>query len=929
MRRSSRGLRHGRTGRLRAAAGLLSVLLAAACGEAGERPPGGPRLDCDALAWDRSGAEPGTRVPVRGVPPESAAGVVFEFRAPRADAAEDGPAAEPSGGGAGDARPGAGGGPVPLLVFTDPGLAFLSPPHPSGRLEGGRVEIRARFGERACPFRVFEVRSLPSAPGALADVADRLRDLLRVEAGLFGLTPADLAAADPADLPAPVVPLALARAVLDRQDDPRSLRRSPEAGGGGGGAVALVEALLARDGVSGGLRSLGAGLDSLASDEGGGGEVTVVPSAPGRSGSPDARRRRPIRAAGPARLASLPAGGSAPRALRPPPLADPTASPWRLCGLSGPGAFVEPSAQQLDCMMRAAKSTEIASTGRAKEIFEAFQLALLVGQQLSKAAGGAGKSLEKAYAFVGEAAAVYILLAEALSKVLPSELTEFDVGVTQLSFDEDDPGPGRWLRARVKATSEGWQVEGLFFGYVMKKYLRTTAGDDAGAALEESLKGARDQVKSRARDGAVPDIPPMEFGPTDVVGWEGTEASVRGGAVQWVGPRTYAPRLVGSSKLVFRTRLGYQTIERRRDMRVWPIRLSITPVEVSVQPGARVDYRVEVENAKDRSVDWTVIPAHPLEAVGEEGLAATLATRKEEDLFPVKIRVESTADRSHLLERPSRVVEAYVNPYRIGVEPAAGCLQPGEERRFRAEVPDVDLGGVVFEADGDGSDVRWSASRGEIGDDGIFRAPDEAGEVTITAGSRGVPDLKGEAVVRVGGCVCWMLADVGRPANRRFQGVAKFSPAGGTMPPGVRVSGDVLTITNRLGFGRSPTVANTFYAIFEAPGLADGSTGTFPVEHAWAEQGAGFTAMIDPSAPTSGYGTVYVDESADGVVEGRVEAWLSVFSLRNRVLDSEDAFLTPVVANFRAVTGGSGDRDSDYFRCRMQASDRDRPGGKR
>jgi hypothetical protein len=792
------------------------------------------------------------------------------------------------------------------------------------------VEIRARAGDQTCPFRIFEVRSLPPAPGTLADVRDGLWDLLRVEAGLFGLTPADLAAADPADLPPPAVPLALARAILDRQEDPRSLQRPPESAGGGGGAVALVEALLARDGVSGRLRSLGAGLDSLASDEGGD-RVSAAPSRPARSWSGDAGRgARRARTRGAARLASLPASsGIAAPAPRRPQEAAPGASPWRLCGLSGPGAFVEPSADQLDCMMRAAKSTEIASTGRAKELFEAFQLALLVGQQLSKAAGGAGKVLEKAYAVAGEAAAVYILLAEGLSKILPSELTEFDVGVTQLSFDEDDPGPGRWLRARVKATSEGWTVEGLYFGYIMKKYLRTTAGDDAGAALEESLKGARDQVTSRARDGAIPDVPPMEFGPTDVVAWEGTEASVRGGAVQWVGPRTYAPRLVGSSKLVFRTRLAYQTIERRRDMRVWPIRLSITPAEVSVQPGARVDYRVEVQNATDRSVDWTVLPAHPLEAVGEEKLAATLATRTEEELFPVKVRVESTADRSHLLERPPRVVEAYVNPYRIEVEPAAVCLQPGEERRFRAEVPDVDLGGVVFEADGDGSEVRWSVSRGEIGDDGIFRAPDEAGEVTITAQSLGVPDLKGEAVVRVGGCVCWMLADVGRPASRRFQGVAKFSPDGGTMPPGVRVSGDVITISNRLGFGRSPTVANTFYAVFEAPGIGDGSTGTFPVGHAWAEQGAGFTAMIDPSAQTSGYGTVYVDESSGGVVEGRVEAWLTVFSLRSRVLDSEDAFLTPVVANFRAVTGGSGDRDSDYFRCRMQASGRSRPGGGR
>lgn len=154
--------------------------------------------------------------------------------------------------------------------------------------------------------------------------------------------------------------------------------------------------------------------------------------------------------------------------------------------------------------------------------------------------------------------------------------------------------------------------------------------------------------------------------------------------------------------------------------------------------------------------------------------------------------------------------------------------------------------------------------------------------------------------------------------------MASFDPDGGGLPPVGHVSGDLLRITNRIGFGRNPAAKESFLAVFEAPGLASGRTGTFPIRRAWTEQAGGFASMILPDESRSGWGSVHVAESSEAAVEGRVGAWLAVFSREARLLDGDEMFHVPVDASFRAVRGsnleGAADPGGDLPQCMGEAA---------
>ncbi len=867
---------------LRPEAALLVALLAAC--DAGDAAVGreAAALPCETVSLERDAAEPLEWVGVEGVPDSAASAVVVETRLPDGDTV------------------------AALPHRVDPELAFVAPAHPDG-IGGGRFEIRIRTASHACPFVAFTALPMQPSPGALDEVVDAVEEAVHARAALFGVSPAELRTADPNELPPPAVPLALAQAILDQPlDDPSAGASPAEADTLEDTFLPVVEAAWARDSVAADVRAHTSGIALTAR-----GDTAGAAEAMGRSARSASSTARPAMRGF---LAAAPLLARPARREWTPPPAEPVEPQdpemWNLCGLDGMDSALEPTAEELDCMMRTSRMADLASSGKPKEIFDWFEKTLAVGELLGELSGN--KLIEKGYAGAGKVASAYITMAEALAKILPSSLERLEVTLSQTVFLEDDPGPGVVSNLTVVALSRGWRAE---------EWSNTVFGPSS-PGLEDMADAATNEVKARTDNDKLLDIEPREFGPTDISSGKWSHVTLSGEAFEKLDHLTYAPRRVGQATLDIQSEMiGYQVIRSQEELEVRPIRIEVDPPRATRTPGERVTYTATVENAEDRTLSWHVIqPGHQLITAGDERLGATLVTAEDPSTFPIRIRVESEADRSHLAGARPRVAEARVGRYQLHVTPAGLCIQPGEREQFEAEVPEVDVGGVVLL--GDDSPVSWSATAGGIDEDGGFQAPDHAvGVVTITAQSLADPDLEGEVRVRVGGCDCWMMGTVGPPLSGPVSGVAHLAPDGGVFPTAGQVSSEILSLNNHSVIGpAAPGGGGPVVSLrFVVPGLAEAGEGVLPISHAWAEATLTFMSMVDPSVPSSGGGTVRVTKRSEGVVEGEVTASLAVFWEDGEMLKRDETYPTYLSVRFRAVTGTRADRTSGWGRCLLQA----------
>lgn len=875
---------------------LILTALIAGCGAGGQSEQETVRpFSCAALSLAASSAQPMDSVAVRGLPDAYDGLLYAEVRLPS------------------DTATG--------YAFTgrtaDGAIRLQVPLHPSGSIKGGPVELRFTDGAMHCPAQRFNIEPLPPAPGTFRRVVDQVQDFVRAQAAVFGATPEGLRTTTPDTLFPPLIPLWVAQTVLDHPENPNSLRQvlmdNASVLEGDSADLQLTDAVLARSDVLEILPALVQRTDSLR---------LKLPAAPSELRDIDfAYAERPrSRRASPFMFAAY--GGPAPVG------AAPTTQP----------DVSEMTVERLDWAMSLAMSSDIATSGRAKDIFSAFKASLALGAGLASAAGVA--PLAAGYTDVAAIAFAYEQAALAAANLLPRRFTHLDFNLHKPVFMEDDAEPGRWSEAQVTAESKGWQLDQMILQTLLQiSGLKGSGGITKKTKWIEAMpRGHMRKLAYNLRQFLISDLlgkliggtagkdGPLKIGPqsftADISAPQWHDVKYGGRAVQVVlgseGKR-YEPIRVGQSTITVSTppmKFGFQLIRREKTIDVRPIRVTVRPVKVTVPPGDTVTFRAAVENAKDRTLSWeTQPPGHRLIAADPERLTARLVTKRDPALFPIRIRATSQADRTHLLQVKPRVAEARVHTPRIEISPAVICLRPGQRKQFEADVPDVNVGGVVLP--GGASQLDWSASVGRIDARGQYRAPDQAGEVTITARSRTHPDLKGEAVIRVGGCTCWMTGSIGRPLQRLVGGVAHLEPGGGLLPPGVRVTGDILSLTNDVGFGRGTGGEPILSVRIEVPGLTEGGAGPLDVRHAWAESAGEFTAMIDPSAPTTGRGAVTVTDRSDAAIEGVFTGWLKVFGENGEVLGNREAYLTPVRLRFRAVTGSRADPGSDWMRCLM------------
>lgn len=665
-------------------------------------------LACEGLQFSSASAQPLDMVTVRGVS-GGVAPLVAEVRA-------------------------VGGEPgfMPMQKDTAGSWSLVVPPHPNRTLEGGPVEVVVTDGETRCPTLPFAVAPLEPAPGAFHQVIEGLQRQMAVRAQLFGYTPKELVYLNTGEVPAPLIPLILAQVYLDHPDNPRAVGRllieEPPA--------PLVDALWAKSGLG---PAAGETVETL------------------RDLPPfhTASVREPVRH-GIVRFAS-----SAPAAA-PPPASD---------ACPGPASFYQPSAAELDRMMTNALRGDIATTGKAKQVFDAFTFTLGVGAAIPVEGAREG--------FTGslQAAVAYKYVMEGFAKLLPRRFTDMEYELSKTVFLEDDAEHGELRGIRVTAMSDGWNLDqnvatyianavaGALAGQMARSFLDQAKGvykesfDEAeaiaselfGEVLKEGIKQKPGRPDEANASGTV-QLGPCTYGPTDVSDPEWNDVKYTGPAVQVVlesQGRRYEPKDVGTSAVIVSTppkKFGFQLVRLEKPIRVLPIRVLVEPPTRAVEAGEKTWFRVVVDDAQDGGIDVSVSAGAILKieryggATAEHYWRVEVQAPADDAKFPAQVRAISTADRSHLRSIRERAGDGRLILRALHVRPQQACLKNGEAEDFHAEY------------DGKRVDnIRWSADRGGISAAGNYRAPARGdGTVTITAVDRANPELQGETEVTYG-----------------------------------------------------------------------------------------------------------------------------------------------------------------------------------
>lgn len=745
---------------------LLALLIAAASVACDARQPDAaasetPRtsLECSQLALADSSAQPLEWVPLRGVPRDYEGLLYAELRT------------------AGDS--------VTSYAFTGSNAegqySLLAPLHPGGTVEGGAVTLLFTDGVTACPAITFTVEPMAPAPGTFSRVTAGVQDYLRAQAAAFGATPDELRQAEPDTLFPPLIPLWIAQAVLDSAvtDSPFANSSASEADS----VRQLLDALMAQTLVPDSLPALVEQVDSLRSLPGA--DPAGLRSA---FAAASFLEEAPSFAAAPAPIFSFAAMG---------PAIAQTPAP------TGATAFTM-SASELDMYMSLAMSADIATSGRAGEIFGGLTDGLALVGMVAK--WQKAEPIAAALGAMSGVAFAYQQTALAAAKLLPRRFTNLTYTLDQPVFAEDDPGPGSWDKAVVTAVSEGWQLDEAALNILTQtagsgKFTKNIQWIDAMPAgalrdLAIDLQGFVLGSLLNTLIGKTAAVPggPMQLGPytftADITDPAWREVQYAGGAVQAVigsKGKEYEPVTVGSSTITISTppkKFGFQLIRRDELIVVEAIEVAINPPQAIVEPGDMLPLMVTIGNALDGAVELETTAGllfdkqYTAGAPEEHVWSVTLRTPDMSEPFPVRFKATSAADRSHLKTVQERSATARIDINQLEVLPEAACIRPGGSQTFTAL-----LGGKPT------TEVRWSASRGRISGDGAFREPGGNGTATITAVLRDDQDVQAEVDIRYGEqCNMYWKANVGAG-----QHTGAFAGAKGT----ASISGHDVTVTLR------------------------------------------------------------------------------------------------------------------------------------
>jgi hypothetical protein len=682
-----------------------SILLLATCGEEGGNPVGeggGGTVETIEVSLGSSSAMATDRVEVTGIP-ETADGVYAEVEVPGDDSARA----------------------FGVVERTESGDFLIVPLNPAEPGAGGSVEIAFTGSGVVSNLVTLEIDSLPPAPGAFADVVGKLQHQLDGWLAQHGTTREELRNADPQDLSPAEIPLLLAHNVIDRPDNPNSLRALAD------GDIPLydgtdfdhdvLDRIIAKSRIGEYLDDMNGFVDTLS-----------TPTALGAAVPPAAR---------------VPPSGAAGC------IAGPT---------FGIGSG---DCRLLSELMRYQASLEFeknSATQKIQDDAKAVVFSVLGFTPLAPYAAGTAATMWAADQIQDGAQHMY-------PSHFISEHTDYDLDPDL--FPEDFIEPGTWSNFRVTAASDGWKFDKLLFETVMQTL--GAAGGSVGNVLTH-LKGtpavksltnfivteATNSIISEFTDDSdlLLEVCPQTWPDVDCTGEDFSEGSSAELTVN-SSARTYEPSEVGTAALTVETLpifgAGRHTAETK-EIETRAIEVFIDPFEAQVETDTQVDFTARVENALNTDVSWRWEQTQPKSFNTTES-GATLVTPDEPWSPAIQVWARSLANTGLRAGKTSSDPREDMAPVThsnatVLVEPPSVCLQPNEEQPFQATVIGAE-----------DQSVTWSTEPPNTGsfEDSVYTAPpSEVGDVLIIATSVANSEAEGYAHVVVAGCTCYWTASV-------------------------------------------------------------------------------------------------------------------------------------------------------------------------
>lgn len=630
----------------------------------------------------------------------------------------------------------------------EPGATFQVPVHPDGKIEGGEVTMALIDGDTSvCELDTFTIEPLEKSPGAYAKLVELIDQLNEAQKKVLSEEEEEEETNLKVTFPGKMID-----EILHGENNPDSLDKmidgeSPATEDLSAVDWDLIDSLVEKSEILDEMQELLEDVNELAD-----GIPPVVEEQPkiaaNENEPPTNQEKKPIGCR---------------------------------------GSFYKPTAAQLSTLMQI--------QGYGDEINKYNQVmdkaSALLGAGTVLATGVGWLPVAGILGAIGTGVYAVQTLAGAVDGLLPSEMTSLEIDYDPIVFLEDDVElTGAWENAQLMTKSKGYNVGAAVLGTMlqvsgtkalkgldttwMKKFNNGQAVGKTMTQLQEFNVNSYTEtvIKESTNDSKMVEIPPCDFGPTDITDEEWSKGEFIDAAhapVVMTSHGTYEAVTTGVAYFLvepIQEKFGGKTMIKKSGIKVAPIQVTIDPTSSRGDPGEVAVFTATVEDAMNKDVKWTISPqgGHQFSVTDDgNGVSTiTIQTSKNPDDFPATVRVESTSTTGlrGLPDAPPRFAEALLGGTHVNVEitPEYSCVQPNERLSF---------GATSFGSDND--TFTWSSSGGRISQDGVFTAPNKAGSYTVKATSNIDPQSFATAEVTVGSCTCWnelLIKDAG--GNERY-----------------------------------------------------------------------------------------------------------------------------------------------------------------
>lgn len=686
----------------------------------------------------------------------------------------------------------------------DAGFYIVAPLNPAGPGTDGSIEFQLTDGTNFGPLLSLGLTGLPSAPGAGAAYAARMRANVADEAEAAGTSFEELQSTSMADTSEELLVLKVIQELVDDgTENDLTSALGPEESGLSAEELALLDAIIAK----------------------------VVPATQ----TPVQRPRRAPGRTTDARMAQADPPAPEPHVAEPTTVVD---NPSNAECISEPVEILSAGGlvQALKLGVEAKGRLEGSAGQLDRDVSAALDLGTLVPVVGAVSAG------------LGLVLSAEIIEEKRRAGRYPSSLGELSVTVSETEFNEDFIEPGTWSTVQVTAISDGHDSAADLFKFAVDAATVPLAGVATVAGQLKKLDRLKnlDQIAkpsavvdatTKAQKNAAALIFERELSQlrsycahtwtVDVTGLPYTRGRVVRGLYEVDSEeQTYSPTDIGKGYLsievdpvLFTNQEAFMVF----DLDTHKSRLELSPVRIEVRsPGDYVDIGVMFSRSSTEKATWITeagefIFAEP-ETEGE--VTRSLITPESPTEYPFVVTATISAETGLFALGPRVRLNdnVIITIAELLIDPPGASVAVGGQVQYTATT-----------RSGEWIEVEWSATGGAIDKDGLFTAGDEPGLYSVTARAVSGRQIEATVPVRVVDASClvgrWSLR-----AEPFFSQISALADKGTTK----YISGEYLITMDENGGFQAQRIALLLEIEFEGQlmmiQIDSKESGTFVVE---------------------------------------------------------------------------------------------------